>query len=155
MDDEAEISSAIKEYEIKLKLLTKKYEEELSSCNDIRVKNILKNSGFQEYADRMKQKNKVKKDIIENLKRELERAQNEVSIWKNKFQEAEKQCNVYYQAWKDTQVKKVQLDAELKLMANSHQSINLSSRSPFDDSVPPPPPIDIPSLDEILRDSGQ
>lgn len=153
----AELRVSKKEAEIKLQKMKRRYEEELSSFNEIRVEHIFKNSGAKEYLERLKEKNKIKNDIINTLKAELEAKESEVASWQTKYRDAEKQCNEYWEAWKDTQSRKEKLEAEKKAQFERERramnlTMNLSSASSLvDNQVPPPPPIDVPPVDEILR----
>ena len=157
VEELAKLRVSHKEIEIRLKLMKSKYEEELSSFNELRIEHIFKNCGAKEYVERLRQSNKLKEDMISSLKSELELKKMEISTWKSKFEDAEKQCNVYWQAWKDTQVRREQLEAEKRAMQERDrlafdQSAGMSSsHSLIDAQVPSPPPINIPSVEEILR----
>lgn len=154
----AELQVSKKEVEIKLKLLKQRYDEELSTFNNTRIEHLLKNSGAKEYVDRLKEKNKINDELINDLKSELESKNREISTWETRFREAEKQSQVYWDAWRDIQVKTAELEAEK--LANQERSRRVAKQSSMnfspgssmiDDHVPPPPPVSIPSIDELLQ----
>lgn len=89
--------------EIELNLIDKKYQEELERFNEVRVEYILKNSGACAYLKAIKSRNEMKEDIISNLENELESTRSEIDLWKNKFTQAEEQCETYFKAYEDTQ----------------------------------------------------
>ena len=150
---------AKRQAEIKLQLMKKRYEEELSSFKDVRVEHIFKNSGAKEYLDRLKDITKAKEDIIKNLEEELNFKKKEIEDLQEKYADAEKQRNDYLHAWKDVQFKKEQLENEKRANQQRErrlltQSMNLSPSSSLveNNQVPPPPPVDVPTVEEILRD---
>lgn len=154
----AELQVSKKEVEIKLRLLKQRYEEELSTFNETKIEHLLKNSGAKEYLDRLKERNRLNDDLINDLRSELELKNRELTKWETRFREAEKQSQVYWDAWRDVQMKMAELEAEK--LANhersrrlaKHSSMNFSpSSSLIDDQVPPPPPVSIPSIDELLQ----
>lgn len=149
-----ELRIAKKEMEIKLQLLKKRYEEELSSFEQIRVEHIFKNSGAKEYLERLKDRNKLKDDIIKSLKEELEYKNKEVADLQERCLELERTSIGYQQAWKEAQLKKEQLEAEKANQERERRQYNknLSSASSLVDQVgiPPPPPIEIPSIAELM-----
>lgn len=153
----AELQVNKKEVEIKLKLLKRRYDEELTTFNETKIEHLFKNSGAKEFLDRLKERNRIKDDIISDLKSELDSKRRELTMWESKFREAEKQSMVYWQAWKDTQVKMAELEAEKEATHErdrrmAKQAMNFSPGSSLvDDQVPPPPPVSIPTIDELLQ----
>lgn len=146
------LSVAQKKAELKYLSIKKKYEEELTSFQEIRIEHILKNSGAAEYIGKVKEKNKINSDIINNLKAEIDNKKNELAKWQKKCHEAERDRDEYKTASRQAQNELVALKAEKKAK-QARQAINLSSASSLlnDNLVPPPPPVDVPSVDEMLR----
>lgn len=146
-----------REVEIKLKKAKKRYEEELVSFNETKIEHFLKHSGHKEYLDSLRKKNQKVEEMIGILEKELASKTKEVESWREKYKEAEEQCNRYYKAYEDIQLQKEQLEAQRKALEQEKRMLfktnQMSSASSLVDgaSVPPPPDIDVPSIDEILR----
>lgn len=147
----AELRIAKKEAEIKCQLMKNRFEVEMTSFNDVKIENIFKNSGAREYIKTMKEKNKVKEDLISHMKKELEQKRNDLVVWQNKFREAEEQCNVYWKAWKDTQIRLENFEAEKRAAQERAMNFTPASSVLNNNQVPPPPPIEIPSFEDIFR----
>lgn len=156
----AEVRARKNEVEIKLNLMKRRYEDELSSCSEARVEHIFKNSGAKEYFDKVKEVDRVKNDTIHTLKTDIATKKKELAALRSKYHEIEDKCQTYWQSWKDAQLKKEQLEAERKAQQEQDlrlrsQPLNMSSASSYiDNQVPPPPPIDVPTVEEILRMSS-
>lgn len=153
------LRAARNEAELKLQLLKKRYEDELTLFNEARVEHIFKNSGARDYFERLKDRTKVKDDIIKSLREDLDYKTREVSELQDRCKEAEKQSQEYLRAWKDAQMARERLEIEKKshqpsreLRSVTNQSVNRSSASSLiDNQVPPPPLIEAPSVEEIFR----
>lgn len=152
----AEVKIAKKEVEIKLRLMRKRYEESLTSFDQTRVDHIVRASSAKEYLDKLKEKNKINDEIVSSLRTELQAKREELTMLREKLQDAEKQCNAYYNALKEIQAQKDKLEAEQRARQererNAINYLNLSSASShIDNQIPPPPAIDIPSVADLLR----
>lgn len=152
-----ELQESKKGLDFKLQLLRKRYNDELNANNDIKIDNIFKNSGAKEYLDKLKSSDKIKSDMISSLKHELETTKKELAMVKTKCYKAEEQCEYHKQQWRDVQAKKWNLEAEKTASQNRErqiieQSINRSYASSYIESNhQPPPPVSIPTIEEILR----
>lgn len=155
----AELQVSQKEAEIKLQLMKRRYDEELSSFNEIKVEHLLKNSGAKELLDHIKEKNRIKDELIKNLKSSIATKQSEVEAWQNKYKTVEDQCNLYREEWRKSQDTRDKMEADLRAKHERdrrllNHSINMSSASSLiDNHVPPPPDIDIPSVADIMMAS--
>lgn len=146
-DQLEDIKTAKRELEIKLNLIRKHF----ITHSDIKVDHIFSNSGAEEH---LKSTLELDKSIISKQKLEIERQRKEIETLKSKCEEAEKQhikaCNELRA--KDGKI--VQLESQIKALQDKvRQRMNLSSASSFIDGgrIPPPPPVDIPSIDEFLK----
>lgn len=152
-DELESLRAAKRQMEIKLQLLKKRYEEELTTFNEARVENIFKNSGAREYLERLKDQTKIKDGIIKNLKEDLEFRTKEIAELHARCKEAEKQSQEYLKAWREAQMARAEAEKMTNLRERSQaKSINMSSASSFIEhsSVPPPPPVEAPSIEELL-----
>lgn len=130
-----------KEFEIKYQLYKKKYEEELTSFDELRLENLLKNHGAKEHLAALRESNKLKMETFTELKNQLSQKQSEINKWQNKYQEADEQCQVYWKACKETSMKLEQLEIENKASRERDRRLmNMSSPSSMLNQVIPPPP---------------
>lgn len=152
----AELQVSHKEAEIKLQLMKRRYDEELSSFNEVKIEHLLKNSGVKEFLDSIKEKNRTKEDIIKDLRTKIDMRQRDLEIWQSKYKTVEEQCNKYREEWRKSQITRDQIESELRAKQEHERrilnySINMSSASSMiDNQVPPPPDIDVPSVADIL-----
>lgn len=149
--------------EIKLQLMRQKHEEELSLVNDINVEHLSKNRGVQEFMDRLTERKKVNDDLVKRLRQELEYRNKEIDDLRDRYRSVEKLSQEYLKAWKDAQRQtRRSLEANHYLSnqrsmnersSNQRSILNISPTPLFDENnhIPPPPPMEEPSLDEIPR----
>lgn len=143
-----DLTSAKNDAESKLKTMRRYYEEGLTKLDAIKVEQIFKNSGAIEH---LKERDSVKHEVISNLKSELEAKRKEAVRWKDKYQECEKQCSTHWQTVKELEMKVIQLEAEKRVIPDHSGMLSMSSASSFiDPRIPPAPPVDILSADELL-----
>lgn len=139
------------ELDLKVQIMKQKLKDELLNISEARVEDILKNSGAKEYCEKIKEKNKIKDDMINDYKKELDHTRRELNKWKDKVQDLEKQVNKYYQEWKSTLHQKVQAEAELKALKDlGRMPVRSNSNSSMEYGIPPPPPVEMPTIAEIL-----
>lgn len=138
-----------REIERKFKLMKERYEEELSSFNELRIEHLFKNAGVKEYLDTLRRKNQIVEETIVNLRKDLEFKREEVDFWRQKYEQAEEERIKYHDAYRDILAKKVQLEAQRK----AEKRMMSSASSMVDTTIPPPPPIEIPSVAEILGET--
>lgn len=152
----SEARLARKQIENKYKLLKQRYEEELTTFDEARVEHILKNSGAKDYIETLKERSRAKDELVRNLEQEAKYLRKEVDHLRERCSRSEKRTDLYYKAWRESQAKNDRLNE----MSTREQSMNhermFNDTSPalsFDTShaVPPPPLIEMPSLDEILN----
>lgn len=153
-----ELHVSKKEIEHKLRCMKERYEEELSSFNETKIEQLCRKAGVDEYLSGLKRKNEITEQTIVNLQKDLESKRKEVEIWKDKYKEAEDQYNKYFEAYKDITAKRDQMEYQRRAAMDREKRLgpkmNLSSASSLvDASVPPPPPIDVPPVDQILREA--
>lgn len=150
MNDLENLRIAKRTVEKKLQLMKKSYEEELSTFNDLRVEHIFKNSGAREYLEKLKERNKIKDELIITLKEDLERRGKEVVDLRDKYAEIEKKSNGYLKDLRTAQARREQLEAEKRSSNSDRRHMGrLSSASSF--AEPPPPQFDNNTLNEIQR----
>lgn len=142
----AELRVAKKAAEHKLEVAKKKYLEELRLFDESKMECLLKRSVRQDYLSKLKESNQVRDEMIKDLEEELTRLRSEIADWKSRYQAAEQQSSIYYKAYQDSLVKKERLDAE-----RARAVRDVSATSSFVDNIPPPPPVKIPTVDEMFQ----
>ena len=145
-----ETREAKKRIEYKYQLLKQRYEEELTTFDEAKVENIFKNSGAREHIENLNERIRLKDKEVKGLRKQVDRLENDVDNWTKRFN---KSREVYRKSLREYQAK---IDRLLQ-MSNREQSINsermlndTSSALSFD-SIPDPPPIEMPSINEILN----
>lgn len=144
-----------KEAEIKLRHMKEEYEKELTSFNETRIEHLFRNCGAKEYLERLKDKNKLKDELIITLKDELSTLKAALADCEMKYQNAEAEYTKMLQGYQQIKAQKDQIEAERRAKERRilSQTMNLSSASSLvENSIPPIPPLNhIPSIDEVLR----
>lgn len=141
----AELRVAKKAAEHKLDFAKKKYLEELRLFDESKTEYLLKRTVRQDYLGKLKESNQVRDEMIKDLEEELARLRSEIGEWKSKCQDAEQQSKHYHEAYQKALAKKERLEAERVRVT--------SATSSFVDNIPPPPPVKIPTVDEMLQSS--
>lgn len=142
----AELRVAKKAAEHKLEIAKKKYLEELRIFDESKTECLLKRSVRQDVISKLKESNQLRDETIKEYELDLARLKSETSEWKSRCQAAEQQSSVYYKAYQDSLVKKEKLEAE-----RARAVRDVSATSSFVDNIPPPPPVKIPTVDEMLQ----
>lgn len=139
------VKSVNKGLKIELKLLRSQYDKEITSPSDLST--TCSDRSVKEYLCRLEDVNKLSSEMVNNLQKQLDFKTKELEDLKNKIQQAEQQSRFYKRAIEE-------VDKSIPYHGDRNLSSIISDRSLESSivsySIPSPPPIEVPSMDELL-----
>lgn len=151
-----EVKKSKRLIEMKLQIAKKVHADELRSMDKTKFDDMLKINGGKEYVQSMKDRAKLKEDSFMTLKNESDHLRKEVECLRERCTRATKLSNHYFQLYKDSEAAKSKLEtvpmSRERNINNDRMLLVTSPANSLDDGhVPPPPPMDMPTIDEIMR----
>lgn len=144
------VKATREEGKLKIGLFKELLDKDKHDCDKIENDQSITGRAARQYIHKLEEIDKMSNEILNRLKEELEHKTRELENLKQKFYESERQCQFYQKAREDAERRVFCLQAEVipSYCTNVSPASSITSYR-----IPSPPPVEIPSVHEILTSS--
>lgn len=137
------------EQKLKLNLIKSLHDDETNPSDEIKFNRAFCDRNARDYLKQLEESNKISDDVMTRLRRELDSKTRELAKLKEKFLKTERQSRLYQEACEETR-------RQLSLLEYCDSSPELSPESSIaSHRIPSPPPVEVPTVEEILCQSDE